>query len=119
MLEEWQRCSGWLQEALDHAGNLFSLEDVWQAVLSGDAVFLPGIDAAVVVEVRVYPQKRVMNCWLAGGSLEELEEVFAPMIRYYAKKFECELIMIQGRPGWRRVFNMQQCGVVLVEKVQS
>ena len=114
---EWERCSPWLQAALDHAGNLFSLEDVKAAVLSEKAIFLPGFEAAVVAEIRVYPQKKIYNCWLAGGSLEELKLAFAPAIRRYAKKAGCDAITIQGRPGWRRVFNMRERGVVLTEEV--
>ena len=114
---EWERCSPWLQAALDHAGNLFSLEDVKAAVLSEKAIFLRGFEAAVVAEIRVYPQKKIYNCWLAGGSLEELKLGFAPAIRRYAKKAECDAITIQGRPGWRRVFNMRERGVVLTEEV--
>ena len=115
--QEWNRCSQWLQAALDHAGNLFSLDDVKAAVLRGEAIFLPGLEAAVIAEIRVYPQKRIYNCWLAGGSLEELKLAFAPAVRWYAKKAGCDAITIQGRPGWRRVFNMRERGVVLTEEV--
>lgn len=115
--QEWDRCSPWLQAALDHAGNLFSLDDVKQSVLRGEAMFLPGIEAAVVAEIRVFPQKRIFNCWLAGGDLEELKLAFAPTVRRYAKKSNCDAITIQGRPGWQRVFNMKQQGVVLTEEV--
>ena len=51
--QEWSRCSQWLQAALDHAGNLFSLDDVKAAVLRGEAIFLPGLEAAVIAEIRV------------------------------------------------------------------
>jgi hypothetical protein len=114
---EWERCGAWLQSALDHAGNLFALDDVKRAVLEGKAAFIPGIKAAVVTEVRIYPQKKIYNCWLAGGDLEELKMAFAPVIRAYAKKSGCDVITIQGRPGWRRVFNMREKGVVLTEEV--
>jgi hypothetical protein len=115
--QEWERCSQWLQAALDHAGNLFTLEDVKKAVIKGEAIFLPGLEAAVIAEIRVYPQKRIYNCWLAGGNLEELKLAFAPAIRRYAKRAGCDAITIQGRPGWQRVFNMHQKGVVLTEEV--
>jgi len=115
--QEWERCSPWLQAALDHAGNLFSLEDVKKAVIKGEAIFLPGLEAVVIAEIRVYPQKRIYNCWLAGGNLEELKLAFAPAIRRYAKRAGCDAITIQGRPGWQRVFNMRQKGVVLTEEV--
>jgi hypothetical protein len=115
--QEWERCSPWVQAALDHAGNLFTLEDVKKAVIKGEAIFLPGLEAAVIAEIRVYPQKRIYNCWLAGGNLEELKLAFAPAIRRYAKRAGCDAITIQGRPGWQRVFNMRQKGVVLTEEV--
>lgn len=115
--QEWERCSPWVQAALDHAGNLFSLEDVKKSVIKGEAIFLPGLEAAVIAEIRVYPQKRIYNCWLAGGNLEELKLAFAPAIRRYAKRAGCDAITIQGRPGWQRVFNMRQKGVVLTEEV--
>ena len=115
--QEWERCSPWVQAALDHAGNLFSLEDVKKSVIKGEAIFLPGLEAAVIAEIRVYPQKRIYNCWLAGGNLEELKLAFAPAIRRYAKRAGCDAITIQGRPGWQRVFNMKQKGVVLTEEV--
>ena len=115
--QEWERCSPWVQAALDHAGNLFTLEDVKKAVIKGEAIFLPGLEAVVIAEIRVYPQKRIYNCWLAGGNLEELKLAFAPAIRRYAKRAGCDAITIQGRPGWQRVFNMHQKGVVLTEEV--
>lgn len=115
--QEWERCSPWVQAALDHAGNLFTLEDVKKVVIKGEAIFLPGLEAAVIAEIRVYPQKRIYNCWLAGGNLEELKLAFAPAIRRYAKRAGCDAITIQGRPGWQRVFNMRQKGVVLTEEV--
>ena len=117
--QEWIRCSPWIQAALDHAGNLFTLDDVKRAVLDGHAIFLPGLEAVVIAEIRVYPQKRIYNCWLAGGDLQELKMAFAPAIRRYAKKAECDAITIQGRPGWQRVFNMKQKGVVLTEEVSK
>jgi hypothetical protein len=115
--QEWIRCSPWIQAALDHAGNLFTLDDVKESVLKGQAFFLPGFEAVVISEIRIYPQKKIYNCWLAGGSLEELKIGFAPAIRWYAKKAGCDAITIQGRPGWQRVFNMKQKGVVLTEEV--
>ena len=115
--QEWIRCSPWMQAALDHAGNMFTLDDVKKAVLDGKAMFLPGLEAAVIAEIREYPQKRVFNCWLAGGDLEELKMAFAPTIRRYAKKANCDAITIQGRPGWQRVFSMKQKGVILTEEV--
>jgi hypothetical protein len=114
---EWERCAPWLQDALDAAGNWFALEDVKKVVLEGKAYFYPGMKAALVTEVRIYPRKRIYNCWLAGGDLEEIKKAFVPTIRMQAKKLQCDLITVQGRPGWKKVFNLKQRGVVLFEEV--
>ena len=52
----WVRCKPYLEQALDHAGNLFKLSDVWSLVENGKAQFWPGFECAVVTEVHDYPQ---------------------------------------------------------------
>jgi hypothetical protein len=112
----WHRCKPYIQDALDAAGNLFILSDVWALVESGKAQFWPGFECAVVTEVNDYPQKRVLNVWLGGGKLEEILTM-EPHIRQFAKNSACELILIQGRPGWRKIFKMKQIGVILCSEV--
>ena len=95
MQTEWQRCGPWIQAALDHAGNLFTLDDVWEVVSHGKAQFWPGNECALVTEIKQFPRKRILNVWLAGGKLEELI-VMSHYIREYAKRWQCDAMMIQG-----------------------
>lgn len=112
----WDRCKPFIQEALDHAGNLCNLEDVWQLIESGQAQFWPGYECALVTEIKDYPEKRVLNVWLGGGKLEEIRGM-EPHIRKFAKNSSCHLILIQGRPGWKKIFHMKQMGVTLSSEV--
>ena len=112
----WERCKPFIQEALDHAGNLCELEEVWTLVRLGEAQFWPGHECAVVTEIKEYPLKRVLNVWLGGGKLEEIKGM-EPHIREFAENAGCSLILIQGRPGWKKIFGMKQLGVILSSEV--
>jgi hypothetical protein len=112
----WERCKPFVQQALDHAGNLYELDDVWQLITASEAQFWPGYDCAVVTEIKDYPNKRVLNVWLGGGKLEEIKSM-EPHIRKFAKNTGCNLILIQGRPGWKKIFGMKQLGVILSSEV--
>lgn len=115
---EWQRCAPWIQAALDHAGNLFALEDIWKELSLGRAQFWPGNECALVTEIKQYPRKRVLNVWLAGGKLEELM-VMSNYIREYAKRCQCDAMTIQGRPGWQKMFPQRLKTVTLIEEVSQ
>ena len=118
MQTEWQRCGPWIQAALDHAGNLFTLDDVWEVVAHGKAQFWPGNECALVTEIKQFPRKRILNVWLAGGKLEELI-VMSHYIREYAKRWQCDAMMIQGRPGWQKIFPQRLKTVTLMEEVSQ
>ena len=69
---EWVRCSQWIQDALEYAHGSHTLEDVYDAVVRGDAQFWPAEDAGLVTEIVEYPQRRTLRFWLAGGNLKTL-----------------------------------------------
>jgi len=118
MTSEWSRCMPYIQTALDHAGNLFTVNDVFDLVTEGKAHFWPGKNCAIITEVRQFPQKRLCNVWLGGGDLEELK-VMAEYVRLYAKQMNCDAITIQGRPGWQKVFGLKVKSVTLIEEVSK
>jgi hypothetical protein len=100
---EWDRCSKWLQDALDVSGNLATLDQVKALVDKSRAKFWFGKECAFVTEIVQFPNKRALNIWLAGGDLQELL-TFKPEVHKYAKDRECDIVLIQGgRPGWHRV----------------
>lgn len=118
MTPEWNRCKQYLEPALEQAGDLFSMDDVWDLIVKNQAQFWPGKSCALVTEVKQYPKKRLVNVWLGGGDLEELK-VMANYVREYAKHAGCDAITIQGRPGWQRVFGLKMKTVTLIEEVSK
>lgn len=102
MIQEWRRCSGWLEAALEKAGATHSIEDVRQAVEDGRVQFWPGQNCALVTEILLYPQTKRVRVWLAGGDLEEIGQMLQ-MGEWWAKEIGADGIEVVGRKGWAKV----------------
>ena len=115
LLDEWDRCSAWLEAALYYSNGTHTIDDVLETVQRGDAQFWHYPDAAVVTEIMDYPQKRVLRYWLAGGNLKTLLKV-EPSIRHWSQLWGCVGIEIIGRKGWLRVLKgFKQTGIILAK----
>lgn len=100
---EFERCRGWIEDALQYAGGTHTIDDIKQAIAEQRLVLWPGKRSAVVTEFVVYPQFTALNFFLAGGDLDELAEM-EPIIADWAKRCGCKRIMLAGRRGWTRSF---------------
>jgi len=99
--EELARCRQWLQDALDHAGGTHSIEDIEDQIRKGLVQFWPGKRSACVTEIIIYPQRRVLHLFLAGGDLEEIREM-ETCATWYAERMGCSAMTICGRRGWAK-----------------
>lgn len=103
--EAWARCRGYIEAALEHAGDGWTINDVASGVEAGDFHFWPGAACAVVTEFVGSPRTRVLNFWLLGGSLRELLTM-RPHIEAWGVAKGCERAMgggLCGKRGWARV----------------
>jgi hypothetical protein len=98
---EFERCSGWLQDALDYAGNSHELSDVKAGILEGRFTFWPAPDGAIVTEFIEYPAFKVIHAWLVGGRLEQIVDMI-PSLVVFGRSFGCTKLTGTGRPGWVR-----------------
>ena len=102
MDNEWERCQGYILDALAYANHSHSIDDVKQAVMTGTAQFMPLEKSAIVTEVVDYPKQSVCRIWLAGGDMDELLEA-EKQIAVWARSIGCTGMEIIGRKGWQRV----------------
>ena len=100
--QAWARCRPWIEAALEYGRGSHTLDDVWRAVLAGEAHFWPGERCAVVTEFHDFPQLRALHYWLAGGDLDELLVRMRPDIEAWGRDLGCTRFTLAGRPGWRR-----------------
>lgn len=111
----WERCSPWLQAALERAPPAFTLDDVKAEVLAREARFWAGRNAAMVTKVTEMPRLKVLNFWLAGGELAELRDELAPAGEAYGRELGCDVVAVAGREGWSRVLGYARSHTVCMK----
>jgi hypothetical protein len=99
---EWERCSPWIEAALDHAGGTHSLTDVRAMLESGEARMWAGKASALVATIEQTPQRRLLLLWLAGGDLDELIATWRGEAEAWGARAGCTRSLLIGRRGWVR-----------------
>ena len=100
---EFKRLETHIQAALDRSGNTHAITDIARGVADGIYQFWPGKDSFFITEVIEFPLKKICNAFLAGGSIQELEEM-TPILEEWAKSVGCSRATLVGRKGWTRSF---------------
>ncbi len=96
---EFERCSPYIQAALDRTLGTHELSDVWALIADGRAQLWPYPTSAIVTVLDYCPRKVVLNYWLCGGKLPECIAATAP-IEEWAKAAGATCAVINGRSGW-------------------
>lgn len=94
-----------IQDALDHAGNTHSVDDVARQVLDGEAEYFAAERSGMVVEAVQYPLKKVARVWLAWGDMDEIRDDLKPRAEAWARDQGCDIALIAGRPGWAKALS--------------
>jgi hypothetical protein len=115
--QHFDRCAGWIQDALDRDLGTHELEDVWDAIAGGRAQLWPGEDYAVVTALEYHPRKVVLRYWLCGS--DRLEDCLKaePAIEKWAKEAGAVMGLIGGREGWKKALKgYRKAGVYLAKE---
>jgi len=102
-MDDFERCSKWLEAALEYSAGTHTIEDIAAGIKSGAFQFWPAPNAAVITEIIVYPQLKALNFFLAGGDLDELKAM-RPYIELWGKRNGCTRVNLAGRKGWQKTF---------------
>ena len=116
--DELIRCKKWIKAALKYSGGTHTYEDVADNIRSGKQQLWPAEKSCAVTEIIVYPRKKTLHIFLAGGDMEELHEM-QKSAEVWAKHYGCEALTMTGRKGWAKA--NRKAGwkekLVLMEKV--
>ena len=99
---ELSRCQKWIEDALSYGGGTHTFEDVIEGVMSGHMQLWSGETACAVTEIIVFPKKKVLHVFLAGGSMDEIIAMNESAM-IWGKAQGCKDMTISGRKGWERV----------------
>ncbi len=92
--------SALLSEALAHAHGTHQLDDVVKGVAEGRLRLWIGDGSVAVTEFVQYPQRRVLNVFLAAGDFDELDRC-KPGMEAFARGGGASAVMFYGRAGGR------------------
>ena len=67
--EAWERSKPFLANALEQSGNEYTVDDVLREIQDNHAIFYPTRKGASVFRIALYPRKRMLRIWLAGGDM--------------------------------------------------
>jgi hypothetical protein len=101
-MAEIERCRYWIEEALAYSGGTHDFEHIVEALLNGHMQLWPNENACAVTEIVVYPKKKVLHVFLAGGKMSEILDMH-PSAAEWGRMQGCTAMSIAGRPGWERV----------------
>ena len=96
-------CRQYIEAALEYADGSHSFEDICELVVKGGLQFWPGPNSVIITEIIEYPKFRVLNFFLAGGNLSELEVMY-PAVEAWGQAQGCSRAVFTGRKGWERTF---------------
>jgi hypothetical protein len=113
----WPLAAPILQRAV-RVADLEDLEDLKESLLKKERqLWMIGGDSFMVTEIQVTPKHKTAHiAYLAGkGALKwfrEVEKIFT----IWAKENGCDMLSLQGRKGWERVFPEAEKKFVLLSK---
>lgn len=98
---ELLRCQPWIEAALEYSGGTHSVGDVIEGIADGRMQLWPAPRGCAVTEIVVYPRRKVLHIFLAGGELDQLIDGFHD-VAAWARGQGCTGLTLSGRRGWER-----------------
>jgi len=104
--EDLMRGKAWIESALKKGGNTHDFKDIVDGVMSGDFQLWMGSNGCAVTEIVVYPNKKVLHVFLAGGDqgqgIEQITDMHDDAMAF-GKQQGCIGMTVTGRKGWKKV----------------
>ncbi len=104
--EELMRGKAWIESALKKGGETHDFKDIVDGVLSGHMQLWMGANGCAVTEVIVYPNKKVLHVFLAGGDkgygIKQITDMHDDAMAW-GKEQGCNGMTVAGRKGWKKV----------------
>lgn len=102
-----------IEAALGYSGGTHDFADIVQGVAEGRMQLWPNGKSCAITEVTVYPKKRVLHVFLAGGTMRGVTDMLDSAIAW-GKQQGCTSMTITGRKGWQRVLGKRGFNPVFV-----
>jgi hypothetical protein len=102
IMQELMRCRRWIEDALAFGGNTHTFADISREVLNGNMHLWPGDNGCAVTEITVYPTRKSLHVFLAGGDMNQILD-FEESAATWGKLSGCSTMTVAGRTGWKKI----------------
>ena len=96
-----EKCRTWVEDALSYCDGTHAWEDIENGIHTGAMQLWPAPKGCIVTEIVVYPRKKIINIFLAGGELDQILDMNDD-VRAWAKAHGCTGATMTGRVGWKK-----------------
>ncbi len=96
-----ERCKPWIEDALEYCHGTHEFEDIVLGIADSRMPLWAAPRGCIVTEIVVYPRKKVLNLFLAGGELDQLIDMNTD-ISNWAISHGCTGGTLTGRLGWKK-----------------
>ncbi len=106
----WDKIEGFIAKAAKYTYGRYTVGNIYDLVKENDYQLWVAYDegvfkGAVVTNVIVYPQRKLLGMQFCGGEeLDTWKPQMLALLRRFARDSGCEAIESTGRPGWAKVF---------------
>lgn len=97
-----EHCRPWIEGALEYSGGTHTFDDVVDSIVAGRMQLWPAPRGCAVTEIVIYPRKKVLHVFLAGGDMDEIIAMIDRATEW-SKGQGCSAMTVAGRHGWQRV----------------
>lgn len=104
VVKQLYRCREWIEAALEHSGGTHDFQDIAESVMQGTMQLWAGEVGCAVTEIIVYPKKKVLHVFLAGGQMNQIID-FQESAVEFGRMQGCSSMTLAGRRGWTKVLD--------------
>ena len=99
-------CREWIESALRKGGDTHNFVDIVDGIISGHMQLWVGESGCAVTEILVYPNKKILHVFLAGGKMghgiDQIMDMHDSAVEF-AKRENCQGMTVSGRAGWKKM----------------
>ena len=90
-----------LEQALEHGGGTFALQDIVEGLEQGRFQLFWNNGGIAVTEIIQCPRKRYLNIFLAAGEMKAVLKLHRK-VEKFARKNGCDFMQATARKGWEK-----------------
>ena len=99
--DDLEKCRPWIEAALVYTGGTHEWDDIVDSIAKGTMQLWAADRGCIVTEIVVYPRKKVLNIFLAGGELDQILDMDND-VKKWAEQHGCSAATMSGRIGWKK-----------------